>query len=657
LMHYQGCTVEGHVGPSVCGTKAGTCHVCSDGEAEEQHECVGTCTILVNGLAASSQQSCTSNNGLWTPLTWSLNTSATTKAACHQGAYCGKCYNASMGPPSNKQGCMTAGKCVCTTNPCPNDKNSCTTQGHTWYDAYWVKDYSVSNQDLCNAKNTGGVDGWNWRKTAKFEEGDKIKAAPMTSMQECSTGPDHDLSGLVEESSRRRRVPASAAELAELCMNDTLYVQDALADKTALQAADANPVYYRTKLAKTWMSFSRAIVTNNATNVGDRARININPTACFFGLLEPKNKGAVNVNAGANTNILIYKPTNYADADRIAVTGGKARVLGGSNAGAIVINTDKKIELYDLSNTGPVTASGSQDVFIGKVINGAGGSVQVTDVSATLIDVVNEVGATVTVKGPAQGVAAQGGKYNAYYIVNKGTITIEAGVINIHTVCPTSGTLTSSAGVTGNVTYEAGCMGTHNLPSSGVTVSSSTKQQTVIQGTLGLTVPDADTFLADTVAKNAVVAGIAETAGCPSSWVAIQVVKVRRLNDEGLRRLAGTAVTVTYTITVPQTESSAKASLTSTKMQSATTALLTTKIQTKVTTAKGAGFTVSVSSKAAPSVSQVPATTTTTAPASTTVRATTTMSKSGVGSTGAGITVMPSLRVMALLFAFWAWWK
>jgi len=306
-------------------------------------------------------------------------------------------------------------------------------------------------------------------------------------------------------------------------------------------------------------------------------------------------------------------------------------------------------------NSGPVTVSLSQDIVIANVVNNVGGAITAIDVSATLINVVNH--ATVTVKGPVSG-PAQGGFFNGYDIVNTGTVIVEAGVVNIASICPTSGTVTVSAGVTGVVTYETGCMGTVNGDVSGVTITEIEKQQTVISGTAGMSVPDADAFLTDTVAQQAVSDGIADTAGVPTGYVAIQVAKVRRLNDDHERRLAGTAVTITYTITIPVSVSSATASAASAKMAAVTPTQLTTKIAAKVTAAKGSSFVVSVTSKAVPAVAKMaPPPTTTTIAAGTTAGNGTSIGSSSAGSASHASGVIPSFCVMTLFLAVAAWAK
>lgn len=668
------CHAAGLQGPSVCGMPAGKCNYCSNaGKAiRSQSECTwsGTCSVMCSTtMSGTSGQShtwsstcmgssmCTSAGGTWTPGVWMLNSSAVTEPQCYANAYCGKC-SSTMQADQESTCTNERGSCQVTSHM---DRNTCLANGQTWTPGTWTKDYTVKSESACEAKGSG----YSWQKEGRFNADDSAKPIPASPMVAglpivsgnftenggCSTGGTVEIPGLLEGLSG-----------AAACMNDTIFKADADAGMTAAAAIAANPAYYSANWKKTWRQAARAILTNNATNVVDRAGLILSSTACFYGLLEPKNNGKVTVNGGAATNVLISNPTNFASADAIAITGGSVTILGGTSAGAITAATTGKIELYGVANSGAVAASLSQDILIAGVSNLAAGTVTVTDATATLINVVNE--GTVTVMGPATGVTALGGKYNAFDIVNNGNIVIQAGAININTICPSAGTMTISAGVTGTVTYETGCMGTiTNNAASTVTVSAIDKQQTVISGDIAVTVPDADAFLTDTVAHTAVEAGIAETAGVPPAWVTVTVVKAtggRRLNGDSDRRLAGTAVVITFTITIPQTASSSQASMAGSKMKAATPAMITTKVQAKVTAAKGSSFTISVSSKTAPTVASVPTTTTTTTVAASsgsssgTTGNATSATGATTGTTDAGMATLPSFSLIALVGAMLA---
>jgi hypothetical protein len=235
------------------------------------------------------------------------------------------------------------------------------------------------------------------------------------------------------------------------------------------------------------------------------------------------------------------------------------------------------------------------------VTNKKDGNIQVSDVTATLNYVTNE--GTVTVKGP-------GGNYAAYDIINKGKIFIEAGQIDIRTVCPSNGTTTVSEGVTGTIHYEEGCKGTITVPST-VTLEATTKTARVMQGSFGMTVPDADAFVQDEVAKDAVAEGFAEAIKVQKTWVEVTAKiateeRIQRSATGNERLLAGTAVTIDYTLTIPDDESTAIANTVQARLESITVAELSTSVAAKVQAVKGDSYTVSVTSITAPTVSENP---------------------------------------------------
>jgi len=123
----------------------------------------------------------------------------------------------------------------------------------------------------------------------------------------------------------------------------------------------------------------------------------------------------------------------------------------------------------------------------------------------------------------------------------------------------------------------------------------------VITGEVGLTVADADLFLADKDAKAAVQAGIADTVGVANEQVAVVFTKKeRRLSEE--RHLAGTSIKVAYTITLPASAGSAVHAAARAKANAATTETLNTAISAKVTAAKGDAYKVTVASMSKPAV-------------------------------------------------------
>ena len=155
--------------------------------------------------------------------------------------------------------------------------------------------------------------------------------------------------------------------------------------------------------------------------------------------------------------ILITEPTNYATADKILFSSGKASILGGTNAGDIEFATDKQVRLWGLVSSGDVKFTLSQDIVIGMpayrsllyedqaaachtskslteclqhtahesllIVPAAGdvtnsGSIVMTGTKQAIVSVTNEAAGTVVGNGA--------GAYYAYKIVNKGAITINA---------------------------------------------------------------------------------------------------------------------------------------------------------------------------------------------------------------------------------------
>lgn len=223
--------------------------------------------------------------------------------------------------------------------------------------------------------------------------------------------------------------------------------------------------------------------------------------------------------------------------------------------------------------------------------------------------------------GPESG-TAQGGKYKAYDIVNRGTVVINAGDIEIHTVCPTDGIIAVADGVTGKITYETGCKGRiegaeGGAVPSGVTIEEKTKTAQVISGEIDITVPDADAFIADANAKTAIQKGIAEVLGVSQEYVEVTLGKARRLHgesaDETLRRLAGTAVKVKYTVTIPATESASLKSTAMANAQAATADIYERKFNEKLQ-AEGYSVTVTVTTVSEPTTTATAQATTSSAP-------------------------------------------
>lgn len=215
--------------------------------------------------------------------------------------------------------------------------------------------------------------------------------------------------------------------------------------------------------------------------------------------------------------------------------------------------------------------------------------------------------------------------------------------------------MTISAGVVGNISYERGCMGTIFVDGVNVTqtlldggsVGSSVhfqeivKVSKVVTGSVGMTVPDADTFILDAVALNAVKEGIAENLGVDPLWVAVAATKSRRLSRDSdksdFRQLVGTSVSISYTINFPVSASTAIVTATEGKLQSVTPAQLTSSVSAKMQQAKGNSYSVTVTSKTMPIVEV--ATTTTPVPTTTVP---TTSTAAPVTSTSAPTTTLSS---------------
>jgi hypothetical protein len=619
----ESCTKADLEGVSVCGTTESYCYKCMAGNyvLDDKHE-ASYCTS--GGICSEryymDQNSCTGASGTWTPGVWTEDGKASTgtnKKICESANFGGMC-EAGTGAASSssrdshfqnqwqKHQCESHG--TCSTSPdTTHDPASCASNSGTWVYAKWATKSQYTTESECS---TAGSNACKWTKVKKFKEGNSLPAAPMQRTS-CTTG------GLNE-----MNYPAN------MCYNAAPYIDDAKDGKTVAEAVALNKTvtwkgsmveYTGEEIYKWGMGVRplvRPVITNNESAV-DPATILINTTLvgsngdfedvakCFIEVYEPKNTAKIEFHGSAKSDVYIVKPTNYAGAE-IKVTGGSFTVLGGTNAGPININTNGQIRLYGLTNSGSVVATGSQDVVIGNTTNEASGQIDVSDITATLVDITNR--GTVNVKTGGSGVKA-----NAYGIINEatGTIVLNTGTIEIHTVCPSAGKIQVATGVTGKIKYETGCQGTIEGSTTGaavpgtVTVEEVGKKAVTITGKLDLTVPDADAFIADTVAMDAVKEGIAETLGVIASYVTVTAEKVRRLDDglidlDGVsdRRLAGTGVKISYTVDIPATASATVKSNAQANAKTATAAQYQTATAAKVTAAKGASYTVTVTAVA-----------------------------------------------------------
>jgi hypothetical protein len=253
----------------------------------------------------------------------------------------------------------------------------------------------------------------------------------------CSTGPSHTIEG-------------------EDCIDGAQFLQDGEAGLTLQEAMDAHYDYYHSTVRKG--VFGRVIVTNHP-DATSKAKITLASAVCFGMVVEAQNLGEIEVQSGVNTHVIVAGTTVYPEADAITVSGeGSFTVINTINSASIDISTTGKVEVYGVVNSGPITAMGSPEVIIAHTHNMPGAVITASNIEATLIDVINE----------GSVVFQQGGKVNAYGIVNTGSVSIDGGTVHIETVCPSTGTITMSAGVTGSVTYQEGCEGTISIP-DGVT--------------------------------------------------------------------------------------------------------------------------------------------------------------------------------------------
>lgn len=256
--------------------------------------------------------------------------------------------------------------------------------------------------------------------------------------QPCSTGPSYTLD-------------------ANSCIKDTTFDADIDAGTTGSAAYAANLNYYSGMNAGADKTNFPYMVKAATATAGPN--LVVDSSNCFLGFLRPKNEGTLFMGPDATYgHTLITEPINYATADKILFSSGKASILGGTNAGDIEFATDKQVRLWGLVNSGDVKFTLSQDIVIGDVTNS--GSIVMTGTKQALVSVTNEAAGTVVGNGA--------GAYYAYNIVNKGAITINAGTVDAMIKC-NSGTITIGAGVTGTVTIGNECTG-GTITAGGATV-------------------------------------------------------------------------------------------------------------------------------------------------------------------------------------------
>eukprot|EP00931_Biecheleriopsis_adriatica_P030214 TRINITY_DN1782_c0_g1_i1.p1 TRINITY_DN1782_c0_g1~~TRINITY_DN1782_c0_g1_i1.p1 ORF type:complete len:975 (-),score=178.26 TRINITY_DN1782_c0_g1_i1:91-2946(-) len=435
-------------GASVCGTTQGSCHYCANFPGRDNEGwCQGGGSCSVSNIW--DENSCKDANGTWTVGVWSLNASATSEQACESKNYCAFCAGSgTSSPTSSEQDCKNLGSC---TDSSKGDRSSCLNEGGNWTPAVWTiveasdeGDWG-SSEDACRDSGVGR----HWVKVQTYESGEELPAAPM-SKSSCSTGPGHAEPSHI---------------LPDSCIDADRFFKDAEEGKSVTEAMDgscAMPGHANLTCSEYYAQVRQsivagAIVTNHA-NASERAEFTFTEKTCFVIVKNAKNKGKIAMAGTNKTFALVLNPVNYAGADQISFTGGNVAILGGTSAGPIDVSSPGEISVVDVKNEGPITVTGSQHIFMARVLNKAGATVDVDNVSATLVGITNE--GNVTVKG--------GGTYKAWKIINKGVVRVEAGHMELELVCPSSGEVVMSDGVTGRVSYEKGCRGSLLLP-TGVT--------------------------------------------------------------------------------------------------------------------------------------------------------------------------------------------
>lgn len=128
----------------------------------------------------------------------------------------------------------------------------------------------------------------------------------------------------------------------------------------------------------------------------------------------------------------------------------------------------------------------------------------------------------------------------------------------------------------------------------------------VIRGSLVMEVPNAEYFMMDIIAQDAVAAGIATAIGVPSRYVSITISRVRRLaaSRARLRRLAET-VRIDYVVKIPHSADTVRRTAAVDRALAITPAELTMFINAQAQAVKGSSFTVNVVSKTTPTIENI----------------------------------------------------
>merc|ERR1712166_249074 len=347
--------------------------------------------------------------------------------ACHGNSWTKSCYRCT-GTTSNPPGS-------------PSNAPNCIRNGGTW-----ALDADSTTESLCE-EGKDGFFGKSWAFPKHFEGGDAVAGASVSDGgimqvgQSCATGPSHILE-------------------AKSCIKDTTFDADIDAGTTGSAAYAANTSYYNSNSGMNGMaSMTTYPYVVKAATVTASPNLAVDSSICFLPFLRPKNEGTLFISPDATYgHVLITEPTNYATADKILFSSGKASILGGTNAGDIEFSTNKQVRLWGIVNSGSVKFSLSQNIVIGDVTNS--GSIVMTGTKQAIVSVTNEATGTVVGNGA--------GGYYVYNVVNKGTITINEGTVDAMIKC-NSGTITIGAGVTGTVTIGNECTG-GTITAGGATV-------------------------------------------------------------------------------------------------------------------------------------------------------------------------------------------
>lgn len=305
------------------------------------------------------------------------------------------------------------------------DKVSCASNGGTWTAATWGQ-LDSATESQCKGS---------WQKKGKWERGSLLQDTTLnTHLGPFTHGPHH-------------KEPEHI--LPKTCISQTKFLADAALGMTAQAAFDADQKYYQDEIYKAVLF--RAVLSNNASAVM-RARMEFSEfkyPMCFIGMWEPKNRGEVVIKSSNRSYFLILNPENMAGGEPLVISGkGTGVVLGGTSAGTIHLKSAGKIRVCGVTNSGPIVATKSQDIVIVDTVNRKGGTITATGVTATLVSITNA------------GTVTASGKIAAFGIKNSGKISINSGSIELHLICPTTGSVEIKAGVTGKLSYQKGCKGT-----------------------------------------------------------------------------------------------------------------------------------------------------------------------------------------------------